>query len=230
MNAASVSVIIAVYNGEAFIRAALDSVRHQTVPPIEVIVVDDGSTDRTAELVAKESGITLIRQSNAGPSAARNVALARATGEWIAFLDADDIWLPHKLECQLALAASQPKLEIVMGKYLTFLEEGTSRPSWLAPRLLEESADTFAPSVVLAKRELFSRIGLFNESMRIGEDFEWFTRARVAGVHMGKVPDVVFHKRVHKTNLSHQMLESRLSVTQTLMKVVRQRRSQESNA
>ncbi|MGH7244436.1 MAG: glycosyltransferase family 2 protein [Phycisphaerales bacterium] len=229
MNSTSVSAIIAVFNGEAFIQDALASVRNQTVPPFEVIVVDDGSTDRTAELVQNEPGVTLIRQSNAGPSAARNAAIARARGEWLAFLDADDLWLPHKLERQLALANAQPEFEIVLGNYLPFLEPGTSCPKWQNPQQLVDGAETFVPSVVLARRTLFSRVGLFNESLRISEDFEWLVRARLAGVTMGRLPEIVTRKRLHQANLSHQLSQAQRGMAQTLMQIVRQRRSAASN-
>jgi len=221
----SVSVIVPVFNGEAFIRDALASVRNQTVAPLETIVVDDGSTDRTAELVQSMPGVTLIRQRNAGPSAARNAALARASGEWIAFLDADDIWLPHKLQRQLALAAQRPELQIVMATHLPFLAKGTHLPNWLNPQWLKDGADTFAPSVVLARRTLFKSVGLFNESLRISEDFEWFARARVAGVEMGNVPEILVHKLIHQSNLSHEMPKARVNMAQTLLKIVQQRRA-----
>jgi len=225
MKPGSVSVIVAVFNGEAFIQDALSSVRHQTVSPFETIVVDDGSTDRTAEFVQNEPGVTLIRQRNAGASAARNAAIARASGEWIAFLDADDLWVPHKLERQLALANAQPELDIVLGSHLPFLEKDTACPRWLNPRQLSEGAETFISSVILARRTLFSRIGGFNEAVLFAEDFEWIARARAAGVKMAAVPEIVFHKRVHQSNTTHQLKQAQRTVTQTLMQIVRARRS-----
>jgi glycosyltransferase involved in cell wall biosynthesis len=225
MKSPSVTVIVAVFNGEAFVRDALASIRQQTVAPFETIVVDDGSTDRTAEFVQTEPGVTLIRQQNSGASAARNAAIARASGEWVAFLDADDLWLPHKLELQLALATAQPELEIVLGGHLPFLEKDTTCPRWLNPRQLSEGAETFISSVILAKRTLFSRIGGFNESVMFAEDFEWIARARAAGVKMAAVPEIVFHKRVHQTNTTHQLKQAQGTVTQALMQIVRARRS-----
>lgn len=229
MNSASVSVIVAVFNGEAFIRDAIDSARKQTVAPLEIIVVDDGSTDRTVQLVQDEPGVTLIQQRNAGASAARNVAVARASGDWIGFLDADDLWLPHKLERQLALAASRPELEIVAGNHLPFLEPGTACPRWLNPQHLVEGAGCFMSSILLVRREVFSRVGLFNESLRFAEDFEWVARTRDAGVLMGSVQEIILHKRVHGTNTTHHLKGAQNTVAQTLLQIVRQRRDAASS-
>ena len=106
----AVTVLIAVYNGEETLRRALDSVLHQTTPPRQTVVIDDGSTDSTAELVATEYAgrVTLLRQENGGVSRARNHGLQVATGEYIAMLDADDWWVPEKLEKQVAVLDTRP--------------------------------------------------------------------------------------------------------------------------
>jgi glycosyltransferase involved in cell wall biosynthesis len=106
---ASISVIIPAYNADRFLAETLTSVLSQTVPPLEVLVIDDGSTDATAD-VARGFGsrVTLIQQPNSGESVARNRAIAAASGEWIAFCDADDLWVPHKLERQCAALDSRP--------------------------------------------------------------------------------------------------------------------------
>ena len=104
-----VSVIVPAYKAQETIGAALRSALSQELAPREVICVDDGSPDATADLVAREfPGVRLVRQENAGPSAARNRAAALAQGEWLAFLDADDVWLPQKLRLQAAALAAEP--------------------------------------------------------------------------------------------------------------------------
>jgi glycosyltransferase involved in cell wall biosynthesis len=103
----TVSAIIPAYNAEAFIREAIDSALAQTVPPLEILVVDDGSTDRTTSIVAAyPPPVRLLSRSNAGPAHARNTGAAHAIGDWLGFLDADDVWLPEKLERQLQRAAA----------------------------------------------------------------------------------------------------------------------------
>src|SRR6478672_2666674 len=117
-----VSVIMPVYNGAAFVSRAIDSVLRQTVRDLELIVVDDGSTDDTREVVTAitDSRLRYIHQQNRGPSVARNNGIRAASAEWIAFLDSDDYWLPTKLEAQLARAREVPDAGVIYcgAKYL----------------------------------------------------------------------------------------------------------------
>ncbi|HOK65953.1 MAG TPA: glycosyltransferase family 2 protein [Anaerohalosphaeraceae bacterium] len=116
--AGGISVIIPAYNSEAFIRRAIDSVLAQTLPPQEIIIVDDGSTDGTRQAVQSCGGnIRYIRQDNQGASAARNAGILAASGEWIAFLDADDEWLPDRLALQVRLLQQYPFLNWVTGNF-----------------------------------------------------------------------------------------------------------------
>src|SRR5512143_4014499 len=115
-----VSVVMPVYNGARYLRQALESALNQTYRPLEIIVVDDGSTDETSAILAEfGSRIRAIRQKNPGSAAARNAALQAAHGEIIAFLDADDLWLPQKLEVQVAYLRAHPDVELVATRWLT---------------------------------------------------------------------------------------------------------------
>src|SRR5579864_8774897 len=106
----AVTVIIPAYNGERFIRRAIDSVLQQTYPVTQIIVIDDGSTDATRAIVSEYTDrVTLIEQRNGGPAKARNAGLSAATGEFIAFLDADDWWEPVKIETQLSVLKVHPE-------------------------------------------------------------------------------------------------------------------------
>src|SRR4051812_3217208 len=110
----TVSVVIATYNHGRYLREAIDSALAQTHPPLEVIVVDDGSTDDTAEILQTYGGrIRAMRQANAGVAAARNAGLAAASGRYVGFLDSDDVWAPDKLARQLAVFDAQPALGLV---------------------------------------------------------------------------------------------------------------------
>ena len=109
-----ISAVIPAYNSAAFISDALASIRHQTFPVDEIIVVDDGSTDNIEEVVRSiDPGIVYITQKNQGPSAARNRGIEAATGDWIAFLDADDQWTPHKIKNQLLALERHPELQLI---------------------------------------------------------------------------------------------------------------------
>lgn len=195
---ARVSVIVPVYNGERFLREALESAFAQTLPPDEVIVVDDGSTDATPD-IARSFPVDYVRQENAGVSAARNVALARVRGDVIAFLDADDVWLAEKLEKQLA------RLEGVDSAYVTcavryHLEAGVSLPGSAAP---EAAAGYFTPSCWLIPRRVLDRVGLFRVELRVAEDIDWLVRARDLGVQTVAIDEPLVIKRLHDSNLSY---------------------------
>jgi glycosyltransferase involved in cell wall biosynthesis len=181
--AGSTTVIIPVYNGERFIRRALDSVLNQTEPPAQIIVVDDGSKDPTREIVTTEySGrVTLVCQTNGGPAKARNAGLRLATGEFVAFLDADDFWEPLKLATQVKTLEKHPD---AVGNYTglrlvddagVFLRDSlpvdvaTMRSSlrWCNPGV--------PPSSVLLRRSVLDKVGGFNERQLGSEDWDlWF--------------------------------------------------------
>ncbi len=123
-----VSVIIPAYNAAQFLREAVASVRAQGYSPIEIVIVDDGSTDNTAETIRSlGEGIRYVRQANAGPAAARNRGLAEARGEWVAFLDGDDLWPADKLRVQAARLEADPSLDVVLGRVQYRHEPGVKR-------------------------------------------------------------------------------------------------------
>ncbi len=121
----SVSVIIPAYNAERYLAEALASVFGQSRVPEEIIVVDDGSTDRTEEVVRKHGeAIRFLKQPHRGPGAARNLGVESARGEFIAFLDADDLWLPEKLSAQLDLFRTRPNIDMAFGRVRQFISPG----------------------------------------------------------------------------------------------------------
>lgn len=131
-DAIRISVVIPAFNNERWIGRALDSVRAQTCPPAEILVVDDGSTDQTAAVAAGYGdAVRLIRQANAGASAARNTGIAAASGNWIAFLDADDEWLKEKLERQVQILRRHPDLAWCTGNYFTCLTAAGQRAPYV---------------------------------------------------------------------------------------------------
>jgi len=180
-----VSVVIPVFNGAAFIARAVDSVLAQTCKDFEIIIVDDGSTDDTQVVLArlaKTSGIICLHQKNAGPAQARNVGIKSATGENIGFLDCDDIWLPEKLEAQLAIlrGKSQPGLvhsnyEVIdpSGRVIQHAKAGKSRDA-----LHKSFTGGQAPllSAILMPRALLERVGGFDPNLWVSEDSDLILR------------------------------------------------------
>jgi glycosyltransferase involved in cell wall biosynthesis len=202
MSAPRVSVVIPVYNGERYLAATIESVLAQTRPPDEVIVVDDGSTDGSAQIAERYAtrGVRCHSQANAGGGAARNRGIALSRGDFIAFLDADDLWEPVKLQLQLDAFAAEPSLDLVFGRVSHFVSpdldpEEAGRlvcPPGLHPGYLT--------SALLARSEAMERVGSFREDLTVGEFVDWMARARELGLREAMLPDRVFSRRLHKTN------------------------------
>lgn len=189
----SIDVVIPTYNGERFILAALDSVNAQTVLPTRIIVVDDGSTDRTADVVRAYASIvplTLLQQKNGGLSAARNAGIRASTGEYIALLDADDEWYPTKLEEQMRVFANTPFVDVGLVYTAYSIIDADGRPTdkfFQVPldrrvrgkvfvRLLDANMITGSGSGVLVKRACFDAVGLFDEQLAACEDWDMWLR------------------------------------------------------
>lgn len=192
-----------VFNGARFIEQALHSVVAQRNDGIEIIVVDDASTDGTADLVrAAYTDVTLIElTTNRGPSSARNRGVAAATGDFVAFIDADDLWLPGKIGLQLEWLRLHPNSGFVTGLQETFIEPGCRPPPWATAMMARESAGV-VPSAWLMRRHVLDVVGPFDESFRHAEDIDWLTRATYAGISLDSLDQVVFRKRIHDQNLT----------------------------
>ena len=205
MSTFNISVLIPAYNAGPYLAAAIESVLQQTVRPAEVNVADDNSTDRTAE-VARAFGDRVNFQSRPpgaerGVSAGRNHAIGLARGDWLAFLDADDLWTPRKLEWQCA-AAETGDAEIIFGGVEQFISPELGRADQL--RLAPPLDTTAVPhaGTMLVRREVFERIGLFDEALKMSEFIDWFARARDAGVRMKTLPEILMRRRRHLAHTS----------------------------
>lgn len=216
----SVSVVIPAYNGQAFIAEALASVRAQTRPPDEIIVVDDGSTDETAAAVAGFAEVVLLRQAHAGAAAARNAGAGRASGDFLAFLDADDIWPAARLERQIAGLKENPELDFVSGSMVQFRRDRTG-----GIELLSEPTASRLPSVLLVRREAFWRAGAFSSQWQVGETIEWWSRAADAGLRGLSIPETVLLRRRHDENLGRTAVAPTRDYLHMLHAVIKRRRS-----
>jgi len=196
-----ISAIIPVYNGSGFLGAAIESAKQQVGVDMEIIVIDDGSTDGSAEL-AEAAGVHVIRQPNGGVAAARNTGINAARGSFIALLDADDVWQPQKSALQMAALASQPECAICFTAYHYVLEPGTTAPVWFDEEKLGSTQTGPFPSTWMFPRELFERVGGFDPSYRVSEDVDWLARAYDSGARSVALPDDLLVKRIHTTNLS----------------------------
>ena len=198
-----VSVVIPCFNTERYIAATLRTVLAQTGAALEVIVVDDGSSDGSAALVEREfPQVRLIRRANAGVAAARNAGIAAATGEWIAFCDADDIWLPGKLAAQFEAMAAAPGCRMSYTAWHVWVSAEAEPEPGLLQRLADEASDTqrwagatgwlypellldcvvWTPTVLM-HRSVIDEVGVFDTGLRIGEDYDlWLRASRVTRI------------------------------------------------
>jgi glycosyltransferase involved in cell wall biosynthesis len=197
-----VSVVIAVYNGEKYLAEAIESALAQTYRPIELIVVDDGSTDRSADIACSYEEVRYIYQPNQGLAKARNRGLAAFQGAFISFLDADDIWMPEKLSVQAEHLTTHPHVGLVVCRIQNFLDPELTLPPGVTSHPLEREQINFP--AMLVRGELFDQVGGFDPSYKLMSDFDWVVRAKDVGITMVILPEVLMHKRIHEANMSHQ--------------------------
>lgn len=221
-----ISVIIPCYNAERYIVSAISSVLAQNWPNLEIVVVDDGSSDRSAELIcASFPEVRLVQQRNQGIAVARNHGIACAQGDWIAFLDADDVWLPGKLQAQWDTLSAVPGARMCHTAFEfwtstepspepAFLAALQSRSGdrrrwfgvsgWIYPQLLLDCA--VWTSTVLVHRSVFSEVGQFDQSLRIGEDYDlWLRISRVTQILHVAFPYALYRR--HSTSITRSIVQ-----------------------
>jgi len=201
----SISVLIPAYNAAAYLAEAVESVLGQSMKPVEVVVLDDGSTDATYEVLRGfGEHIRLLGPERRGFVRARNYLLEQARCDWIAFQDADDVWQPHKLERQVAFLQANPEHDGCLALAEQFLAPGCVLPPTFRQSLLAKPTAQFFIPNLLVHRRVFDRIGAFDVSNPRGADSDWFVRAKDAGIDFPVVPEVLYRRRWHDSNLSWQ--------------------------
>lgn len=197
------AAVIPAYNAEKTIGATIDSVLKQTLPPVEIFVVDDGSVDKTASTVeAFGDSVTLIRKENGGVSSARNVGVSASSAEWVAFLDADDIWLPNRLSEQRLFIESSPKISWIASRFTKAFPDGRRvvSPSLKSHRVPKTSKHQDAlellaseiriwTGTVAVRRDAFLAVGGFDERLTTGEDQDLWFRLAIAYPEVGYIDE-----------------------------------------
>jgi glycosyltransferase involved in cell wall biosynthesis len=199
----AVSVIIPVFNYDRYLAEAIESALNQSYPHLEIIVVDDGSTDSSGEVARTfaDRGVRYCQQPHSGIGPARNKGVELAQGEFLAFLDADDRWSSEKIERQLASFKNDPALEMVFGQVVQ-LQNG---PDWEAG-IREQTPAVGAmvpgmvPGTMLIKRDAFFRVGKFQGEWKVGEFIDWYARAVELGIRSFVLPDLFLWRRIHDSN------------------------------
>lgn len=228
-----VSVLIPVFNTAEFVLEALQSIAFQTFTDLELIVIDDGSHDNSnallVEFAAREPRMTLIARENRGLIATRNELLSMARGEFVAWMDSDDVSTPERLALQLAAFATSPNLVCVggfaqcmdpQGEYLNIERYPLSHEEIVAE---QRGGGGFRFATALMKRSAAIRVGSFREPFRIGEDFDFLLRLGELG-ELGNVPDVIYLYRQHISSVCAQMRPQWYAYRDTIIALAQERR------
>lgn len=205
-----VSVIVPVYNGERYLAETLDCIRAQTYRSLDVIVVDDGSTDGSAAVAERYTPfVRLFRQDHAGVGAAQNRGLASAQGELLSFLDADDLWPPDKTALQAAALAESPEMDMAFGQVQQFVSPELD-PGLMSRRGYgDQSGPGYSKGTMLIRREAFARVGDFDPSRRVGDFIDWYLRAVELGLRSILLPDILLRRRIHENNTGRRERDAR---------------------
>lgn len=204
-----VSVVIPTYNKAQYLKKAIESVLNQTYKAIEMIIIDDGSTDNTQQVVKSfnDPKIIYIWQKNKGPAAAKNTGIKKAQGKYIAFLDSDDLWLEEKLEKQLEFMEKNPEMSLLGTGCYEIDSQGKILGKKIFPKKNENLQkiliryNPFIQSSVLVKKEVFDKIKGYDENFSESEDYEfWLRVARYYKI--ANLPELLVMKRYHSENLS----------------------------
>lgn len=215
-----------VFNTEKYVAEAIDSVLSQTYSHIELICVDDGSTDGTLAILKSYGDQLTIIQSpvNGGIGSARNLGLAKATGDFIAFIDADDIWEPQKLALQLEAFRSDPSLSMCFAHMECFLSPELSEEVRRVRYCPKGASAGIIAGTSLIKREVVEFVGAYKEQLRVGEFIDWNTRAIDAGFKSTVLPEVLYRRRVHETNTGVNERPSRADYLKVVRSALERRR------
>jgi glycosyltransferase involved in cell wall biosynthesis len=207
-----ISVIIPIFNAAHFLHKAVASVLAQECQQLEIIVVDDGSTDDIdAAVTALPIAVRVVKQPNAGPAAARNTGIRAASGEFIAFLDVDDEWPDRTLDALSAMLVADPSLMLIQGfSQVMVLDTTTGRYEAQG-----NPADAFPYYIgsALYRREVFDRVGPFDPTLRFGEDWDWFLRFRDSGLPAGRMSRVTLQVHRHGANMTAERTDLEMTAT-----------------
>jgi len=223
---ARVSVIMPVLNGERYLGEAIASVRRQSIAPIEIVIVDDGSTDGSAALAATLGpDIRLIQGPHAGVTISRNRGIRAARGNLIAFLDCDDVWTDDKLATQVPILLKYTDIKVVLGH---------TRRMWTTPGGGDMSNGVHVTEPELAlhlgaaliRRSIFESVDAFDESVSRAEDWDWFMRVRERGLLVVVHPEVMLLYRRHGGNMTNEETKDRAALVQMIHRSIGRRRAQ----
>jgi glycosyltransferase involved in cell wall biosynthesis len=223
-----ISVLIPVYNRARYLSECIQSVRDQTLPATEIIVIDDGSEDDTPKVAASwVPHVRYQRVPHGGISYARNHGLRIAETDFIAFIDSDDVWLPRKLELQMAALSRETEPAMVFGYVQQFVSSDLTPEEAAKLRYRTTPLPGICASTLLMRKYDCERAGPFDESIQTGDFIEWCSRARDVGIRQILAPEVICRRRLHRSNIGRGGAAVHRGYTRMLKKVLDRRRGQE---
>jgi glycosyltransferase involved in cell wall biosynthesis len=223
------SVVIPLYNGQKFIDQTIKTVLNQDFSPLEIIVVDDGSTDSGAGIVKNYEQVRYFYQENQGNAAARNQGICKSKGEFIALLDQDDLWEKHKLRTHLDYMIRHPEIYYTIARFKYFLSPGVQRPKWCRENLLREHYVDYSPSSLVVRKRVFNMVGYFDWKFKTGSDGDWFFRAKDMKIPMAVIDEVLLYRRVHHANQSKHVKQSHAELLKVIRKSIARKKGQRQN-
>lgn len=220
-----VTVIMIVKNGERFIKEALQSVFAQNYRPIEILVIDGKSTDKTCEIANSFEEIRILTQQDFGVSDAYNQGINDASGEFVAFLSHDDIWTSDKLSVQIKYMNEHPQLLYTNAHIEYFIEPGSGIPDGFRKEWLHGPLPARIMETLVARKQVFEKVGVFNTSLNTAEDVDWYSRAASMEIPTYMIEKVLLHKRVHDRNVSMEVDKNNQNLLMALRYAVKRKKS-----
>lgn len=222
-----VSVIVTVSDGERYVSSALHSIIRQNYYPFEIIVIDGQSVDDTAAIARSFRSVRYIYQTGSGLADGRNTGIEAAQGEFIAFLDSDDLWTPDKLDIQIDYLLQNPELQYVNAWVQLFVDREYTLRYRYTKKFLEQAHIARTPGTMVARKSVFDLVGLFSTDFSTACDVEWFARASACKTPMFIVPEVLLYKRIHDNNLSSNEIVNRREIMTMIRQLLMRQRNQE---
>ncbi len=225
-----ISCVVPTYNSGRYLKEALESIFAQTYRSFEIIIADDGSTDDTQTIIASYCDqIRFVKQTTSGPAATRNLGLSAAGGEFVAFLDADDLWHPEKLFRQMSFFQKFPELDLCLTYAKLFWAE-TLREEKIQYRDHPRSQPIpgYSTTTLLVRRSIFDRIGLFDIQYWFGDATDWLSRAIEQDLIVEILPEVLTYHRMHESNLTRRKSEASRDEFLRIVKASLDRRRQKT--
>ena len=227
-------MILPVFDGERYLAEAIDGALAHADRLLEIIVVDDGSTDRSAhvarEYAKREPNVCCLRQTHQGSGAARNLGVERARGDYLAFLDADDIWPGNRLALQRTAFDRNPEVDLVFGHLVQFVSPELSAEERRGIQCSTDATPATLATTLLVPRRVFHRVGPFETSLRVGEFLSWYLRAMDLRLETMMLPDVVLRRRIHSRNQGRRAKAARTDYARALKTGLDRRRAQAGDA